>query len=189
MLLPYAPRASAGLPQSVQGIAGFVEEDGRKLQQIESGFDQLGMADDDVDPALELLAVPGLTFMSRDAGPEHASTNSISPQQFLQPCRHVVLVGVDGEHLALAAAGKLGLDFLYESSLFGINLALIQVLRFRNDETLALLGFRVVAGAVKRAQAVGMVGIDQQRIEHGAQHAAIAAMLLQRRGNLGFQLL
>src|SRR5271165_2086967 len=123
MLLPYAPRASAGLPQSVQGIAGFVEEDGRKLQQIESGLDQLGMADDDVDPALQLLAVPGLTLMSGDAGPEHAGANPLGPQQLLQPCRHVVLVGVDSEHLALAPTGKLRLDFPDESSLFGINLA------------------------------------------------------------------
>src|SRR5271157_4242767 len=178
MLLPYAPRAPAGLPQSVQGIAGFVEEDRRKLQQVESGLDQLGMADDNVDPVLQLLAVPSLTFMSGHAGPEYAGANPLGPQQLFQPCRHIVLVGVDGEHLALAATGKLSLDLLYESSLFGINLALIQVLRLRDDEALALLGFRVVTSAVERAQSVGMVGIDQQRIEHGAQHAAIAAMLL-----------
>src|SRR5271166_5540320 len=65
MVLPYAPRTPAGLPQSVQGIPGFVEEDRRKLQQVESGFDQLGMADDDVDSALQLLAVPGLAFRRR----------------------------------------------------------------------------------------------------------------------------
>ena len=112
MLLPYAPRAPAGLPQRVQRIAGFVEEDGRKLQQIESGLDQLGMADDDVDAALQLLAVPGLAFMSGHAGPEHAGANPLGSQQLLQPCRHVVLVGVDGEHLAFAPAGKLSLDFL-----------------------------------------------------------------------------
>ena len=129
MLLPYAPRAPAGLPQSVQGIAGFVKEDGRKLQQVESGLDQLGMADDDVDSALELLAVPGLAFMSGHAGPEHAGANPLGSQQLLQPCRHVVLVGVDGKDLAFAAAGKLSLDFLDESSLFRINLALIQILR------------------------------------------------------------
>ena len=57
MLLPYAPRAPAGLPQSVQGIPCFVEKDGREHQQVESGFDQLGMTDDDVDSALQLLAV------------------------------------------------------------------------------------------------------------------------------------
>src|SRR5271166_1945267 len=118
MVLPYAPRAPAGLPQSVQGIAGFVEEDGRKLQQVESGLDQLGMADDDVDSALQLLAIPGLASMSGDAGPEHAGANPLGSQQLFQPCRYVVLVGVDGEDLAFASAGKLRLDFLYESSLF-----------------------------------------------------------------------
>src|SRR5271157_3745615 len=122
--------------------------------------------------------------MRGHAGPEHASANPLSSQQLFQSCRYVVLVGIDGEDLALAPAGKLGLDFPDESSLFRINLALIQVLRFRDDEALTLLGFRVVAGAVERAQSVGMVGIDQQRIEHGAEHAAITAMLLQRRGNL-----
>src|SRR5208283_4344126 len=165
MVLPYAPRAPTGLPQSVQGIPGFVEEDRRKLQQIESGLDQLGMADHDVDSALELLAVPGLALMSGHAGPEHAGANPLGSQQLLQPCRYVVLVGVDGKDLAFAATGQLRQDFLYESSLFGINLALIQIRRFRDDEALAPLGFRVVAGAVQRAQAVGMVGIDQQRIE------------------------
>src|SRR5450759_4340050 len=118
MLLPYAPRAPAGLPQSVQGIPGFVEEDGRELQQVESGLDQLGMADDDVDPALQLLAVPGLAFMSGHAGPEHATANPLGSQQLLQSCRYVVLVGVDGEHLALTAAGKLGLDLPDKSVFF-----------------------------------------------------------------------
>src|SRR5271157_1527705 len=106
MLLPYAPRAPAGLPQSVQRIPGFVEEDGRKLQQVESGLDQLGMADDDVDAALQLLAVPGLALMSRHAGPKHARANPLGSQQLLQPCGYVVLVGVDGEHLALAPAAS-----------------------------------------------------------------------------------
>src|ERR1035438_8334657 len=127
MLLPYAPRAPAGLPQSVQGIAGFVEEDGRELQQVESGLDQLGMADDDVDSSLQLLAVPGLAFMSGHAGPEHASANPLGSQQLLQPCRHVVLVGVDGEDLAFAATGKLRLDFLDKGVFLGTNLALITI--------------------------------------------------------------
>src|SRR5664279_4141213 len=100
-----------------------------------------------------------------------------------------VFVGIDGKHLALAAAFELPLNLLDESSFLGIDLALIQIFRFCDDEALALLGLRVVAIAVERSQAVGMVGIDQQRIEHGAQHAAIAAMLMQRRGNLFFQLL
>src|SRR5271165_1785262 len=115
--------------------------------------------------------------MSGHAGPEYAGANPLGSQQLLQPCRHVVLVGVDGKDLAFAAAGKLSLDFLDESSLFRINLALIQILGFRDDEALALLGFRVVSSAVQRTEPVGMVGIDQQRIEHGAQDAAIAAML------------
>src|SRR5271166_4581067 len=161
MRLPYAPRAPAGLPQSVEGITGFVEEDRRKLQQIESGLDQLGMADHDVDAALELLAVPGLALMSGHAGPEHAGANPLGSQQLLQPCRYVVLVGVDGKDLAFAATGQLSLDFSDESSLFRINLALIQVLRFRDDEALALLGFRVVSSAVQRTEPVGMVGINQ----------------------------
>src|ERR1035438_5337179 len=125
MLLPYAPRAPAGLPQSVQGIAGFVEEDGRELQQVESGLDQLGMADDDVDSALQLLAVPGLAFMSGHAGPEHASANPLGSQQLVQTGVNVVLAGVDGEHLTFTPARKLSLDFLYDSSLFRISLALI----------------------------------------------------------------
>src|SRR5271157_4575784 len=102
------------------------------------------MADDDVDSALELLAIPGLAFMSGHAGPEHAGANPLGSQQLFQPCGHVVLVGVDGEDLTLAPAGKLSLDFLYERSLFRISLALIQVLRFRDDKAFALLGFRVV---------------------------------------------
>ena len=161
MVLPYAPRAPAGLPQSVQGIAGFVEEDRRKLQQVESGLDQLGMADHDVNAALQLLAVPGLAFMSGHAGPEHADANPLGSQPLLQPCRHVVLVGVDGKDLAFAATGKLSLDFMNESSLFRIDVALIQILGFRDDEALALLGFRVVSSAVQRTEPVGMVGIDQ----------------------------
>src|SRR5271157_2327966 len=170
MLLTYTPRAPAGLAQGVQGIPGFVEEDGRKLQQIESGFDQLGMADDDVDSALQLLAVPGLAFMGGHAGPEQADANPLSSQQLFQPCRYVVLVGIDGKHLALTPTVELPLDFLNESSLLGINLALIQVLRFRDDEALALLRFRVIASSVERPQAVGMVGIDQQGIEIGRAH-------------------
>src|ERR1019366_8760013 len=97
MLLANAPRAPAGLPQSVERIAGFVKEDGRKLQQIESGLNQLGMADNDVDPALQLLAVPGLPFMGGHAGAEHTGANPLGSQQLLTPCRYVVLVGVDGQ--------------------------------------------------------------------------------------------
>src|SRR5271157_4864028 len=136
MLLPYAPRAPAGLPQSVQRIPGFVEEDGRKLQQVESGFDQLGMTDDDVDSALQLVAIPGLAFMSGDARPKHAGANPLGSQQLLQPCGYVVLVGVDGKDLAFAATFELPLDLLDESSFLGIDLAFIQILRFRDDEAL-----------------------------------------------------
>src|ERR1019366_1281532 len=156
---------------------------------IQSGLNDVGMADGDIDSTAQLFTVPGLPFMGGHAGPEHAGANPLGPQQLLQPCGYVVFVGVDGKHLALAPAGKLRLDFPDESSLLGIDLAFIQILRFRDDEALALLSFRVVAGAVERSQAVRVVGIDQQRIEHGAQHAAIAAMLLQGRGNLVLQLL
>src|ERR1019366_6702294 len=160
MLLAYAPRAPAGLPQSVQRIAGFVEEDGRKLQQIESGLNQLGMADNDVDPALQLLAVPGLPFMGGHAGAEHTGANPLGSQQLLQPCRYVVLVGVDGKDLAFTSTVELPLDLLNESSFLGINLALIQILRFGDDEALALLGFGVVAGGGKRGPTAGVGGGD-----------------------------
>jgi len=58
--LANAPGSSAGLPQSVQGVAGLMEQDGRKFQLVEASLDQLGMADGDVDAALQLLAVPRL---------------------------------------------------------------------------------------------------------------------------------
>src|ERR1035438_7195519 len=108
--------------------------------------------------------------MGGHAGPEHAGANPLRSQQLLQPCRYVVLVGVDGEDLAFTSTFELPLDLLDESSFLGIDLALIQILRFGDDEALALLGFGVVAGAVERTQSVGMVRIDEQRIEHGAQY-------------------
>ena len=73
--------------------------------------------------------------------------------------------------------------------LLGIDLAFVQVLGFGNHKRFPLLDFGVVAGTVERAQSVGMIGINQQRIEHGAQHAAVSPMLLQGRGDVVLQLL
>src|SRR2546425_12539599 len=60
--LSNTPRSSAGLPQGVQRVSRLVEEDCRKIQQVESGFDELGMADYDLHTLLDLSRVPSFAL-------------------------------------------------------------------------------------------------------------------------------
>src|SRR4030095_11614459 len=71
-----APGTATCLPQSVQRISRLVEEDGWEIEQIESGFDQLGMGDYDLHPFLDLSCVPGFAFRRVHAGPQHCRAAS-----------------------------------------------------------------------------------------------------------------
>ena len=53
-----APGSAARLPQRVQGVSRLIENDGRKIQEIEPGFDQLGMGNYDLYAFLDLSRIP-----------------------------------------------------------------------------------------------------------------------------------
>ena len=47
-----------------------MKQDCRKVQKIQPGLDDLGMADGDIDSTTQLLAVLGFPPVSGDAGPQ-----------------------------------------------------------------------------------------------------------------------
>src|ERR1035441_10795545 len=99
------------------------------------------MADRYINSTAQLFTVPGFPPVSGNAGPQDRRPYSLTSKQLFQPFDNVVLVGVDRKDLALAAASKLGFDFLDQRPLFRVGPARIQLDRFGNHEALATLGF------------------------------------------------
>jgi hypothetical protein len=62
-----------------------VEQNGRKIQQIEASFDNFGMADRNVDSTMQLLSIPGLSPMCRRAGAQNPA-NVITRYKKLASC-------------------------------------------------------------------------------------------------------
>src|SRR5271167_1534996 len=91
----------------MQRVASLVKQDGRKVQKIKPGLNDLGMADRDIDSPTQLLTVPGFTPVSGNAGSQDRCSYSLSAKQLFQPFDDVVLIGVNGKDLALAAACEL----------------------------------------------------------------------------------
>src|SRR5208337_991733 len=166
-----------------------MKQDCRKVQEIQTGLNDLGMADRNIDSTAQLFSVPGFTPVSWNAGPQDRRPYSLSAKQLFQPFDNVVLIGVNRKDLALAAACELGFHFLDECPLLGIRLVLVQVNRFGNDKRIAAFGFWVEFRPVQSAESIRMVRPGQQSVEHGARNAAVSAMLLQAGSDLLFELL
>src|SRR5664279_1014635 len=162
---------------------------GRKVQEIQPGLNDFGMADCDIDSTTQLLPIPSFTPMRGNAGPQDRRPYSLGAKQLFQPCGNVVLVGVDSKDLALAAACELRFYLFDQCPLFCIRFVLVQINRFGNDERFATFGFRVKFRTVQSAETIRMVRPCQQSIQHSAGHAAVSAMLLQAGSDLLFEFL
>src|SRR5664279_2187612 len=162
---------------------------GRKVQEIQPGLNDFGMADCDIDSTTQLLPIPSFTPMRGNAGPQDRRPYSLGAKQLFQTGGNVVLVGVDSKDLALAAACELRFHLFDQCPLFGIRLVLIQINRLGNDKRFAALGFRVEFRTVQSAETIRMVRPGQQSVKHGARNAAVSAMFLQAGSDLLFEFL
>ena len=62
-----------------------MEQDRGKIQKVQSGLDDLGMANRDIDSATQLFAVPGFPPVSGNAGPQDRCAYSLGAKQLFQP--------------------------------------------------------------------------------------------------------
>src|SRR5271166_1165656 len=163
----------------MQRVASLMKQDCRKVQQIQSSLNNLRMADRDIDSTAQLFAIPGFPPVSGNTGSQDRRPYSLGAKQLFQPCGNVVLIGVNGKYLALAATRELGFHLCDECPLFCIRFVLVQIDRFGNDKRFAAFGFWVEFRAVQSAKTIRMVRPGQQSVQHGARYAAVSAMLLQ----------
>ena len=126
----------------MQRISRLVEDDGRKVEKIEAGFDQLGMRDYDLHAFLDLSRIPGFALRCVHARPQNCRANAFVAQNPLQPGRDVVFLRVHREHLAAAPFSEFFLDLLDQFSFFGIKLLFRKIPCLRNDESNIALQLR-----------------------------------------------
>ena len=100
----------------------------------------------------------------------------------------LVLVCVDRENLAASTFRKFYFYFFDEPALFRIDMVLRQIASLSDDESDLALRLAVEFRSVERSQSIGVVRIQQQGVQHRAQHRAITPVLLQGRPNVVFQL-
>src|ERR1035438_2228244 len=152
MFLSNAPRTPARLPEYIDGIAGFVKQDGRHAQKVQPGGNEPGMSNAHLHPRLQLALIPGFPGFRRYSGGEHFDANALTAQDVLQPLGDVALLRVDRENLHPPPLAKLGLDLFHQPALLRIDELLIQVRRLRNHKALALAGFWIRRVTVKRSE-------------------------------------
>src|SRR5207244_3841910 len=90
---------------------------------------------------------------------QYFGTNSFLQQQLLQASCNIALLRVDGKDLNVATLPEFVLDLLNQSPFFRVNVVLIKIRRFRNNESLPLARFSIGLIAVKCSKSVGPIGI------------------------------
>src|SRR6266550_415464 len=105
-------------------------------------------------------------------------------------CRRAVTscLCVDRENLAASTFRKFYFYLFDEPALFRIDMVLRQIASLSDDESDLALRLAVEFRSVERSQSIGVVRIQQQGVQHRAQHRAITPVLLQGRPNVVFQL-
>ena len=78
VLLTNPPAPPAGLAQRVDRVAGLIEQQDRKLQQVEPDGAELRMGDADLHPVLQLPLVPGLALLRRHLRPQDFRANAFT---------------------------------------------------------------------------------------------------------------
>src|SRR5271165_479706 len=104
-----------------------MKQNGGKVQKIQPGLNDLGMADCDIDSTAQLFAVPGLPPVRGNARPQNRRSNSLGAKELFQPCGNVVLIGVNGVDLALATTRELSFYLFDQCPLFCVSFVLVQI--------------------------------------------------------------
>ena len=91
-------------------------------------------------------------------------------QNRFNPAGYVTLLRVRRIHLDAAPVLYLRLNQLDEPAFFGIYDGFIQIWRVRNQKSFAPLGLLIVGHAPELSHRKRPVGIEQQRVQRGADH-------------------
>ncbi len=111
------------------------------------------------------------------------------PQNSLKPQRDVFLSRERRVDLAPAALAQLLFDVGDHFALFCVKNVLCKVLGRRHQKLLILLRSRIEGPRPNLLEVIGMVGIQEKRVEQDAHQALVATMRLHRVPNVVFQLL
>ena len=107
MPLADAPGTAARLAQGMQRIAGLIEIQCRKGQQVEARLHQLRMTDHDFDASLQLPLIPLLALIRGNRRAQNGDTESGLPQDYIQPKRDILHARIGCVHLAAPALPEL----------------------------------------------------------------------------------
>jgi hypothetical protein len=110
------------------------------------------MRNDDLNPLLDLPGIPGLAFRGVDVGAQDSSSDTLTCENSLQPSRHIVLLGVNGKHLAPSAFGQFLLDRVDQTSFLRIKAVFGEILGFSDNEPDLAAEFGIKFRSVQRAQ-------------------------------------
>src|SRR5579885_2413470 len=128
------------------------------------------MGDYDLDTLFDLAGIPRLPLRRIHARAQDCRSDSLVHHDSLQSRGHIMLLGVDCEHLATAPFLQFVLDLFNELSFLRIKLIFREILALCDDKTNVALEFGIKLSAVESSETIGMVRIEQQGVEHRAQH-------------------
>src|SRR5579863_10336464 len=105
----------------------------------------------------------------------------------MESARNVMLLRVDREYLTSPSFGQLSSDLFDEFSFLGIELHIWKITRIGDHKTNIALEFGIKLCSVQSSQAIRMVRVEQQCIQHRAQHRPVASVLFQSFPDAVFQ--
>jgi hypothetical protein len=106
----------------------------------------------------------------------------------LQPASDIMFARIYRKDLAAASFRQFLLDLLQESTVLGMERVFRKIAGLGDDKWNLTSDLRIEFRAVQRPKSVRMIWLQQERIEHCAQHRTVALVFLQRLPNVVFQL-
>jgi hypothetical protein len=76
----------------MEGVAGFVEKNGGKVEQVQPSFDELRVRDHHLNAFFYLSGVPSLALIGWHVPPEYSSANAFPGQNLFQPRPHILFL-------------------------------------------------------------------------------------------------
>ena len=155
-----APVAARSLRDRVERVVDFVEDQRLRPQQVQAGFDQARVTDQEVVPLLDLLLEPAIAFVGGDGiafQDDRLCIRHVFPDQINQPVLDAEPARLGDEHRTGSPGGQLLLKQVDQRLLFGVDLLPPEVLQRGHEvgDLVAILilvrgavndGFRVIAG-------------------------------------------
>src|ERR1035437_3954463 len=145
------------------------------------------MTDHDFDSSLQLPLVPPPALVRGNRRAENGTPESRLPQDRVQPQRDILLARIGCVHLAAPPLPEFLPDVGDEHTLLRVETILREVLGGCDQEPHMLFCLWVKSARPDALEAIGMVGIDEERVEQNAHYALVAPMRADRGPDVLFE--